>query len=112
MAKNQTGTFVHVHGEGKPSVAVAPGDDFPSGYDVDSSLTKSQDEAEEVEVAGPSQFPQTKSNSELDKEWSGWKVPELRAALGEGNYEEGDRKDALVSKAKAAGVNPAEKSSS
>lgn len=111
MAKNESGTFVHVHGEGGQTTVVAPGEDFPDDFEATEDLTKSAESDEEQEIPGPGQFPADVRRGVADpggKSWKDVKVPELRKMLdvAEVSYEDGDRKDVLVEKAEAAQLTP------
>lgn len=112
MATNKSGTYVHVHGEGGGTTVVAPGESFPEGFKATSDLTDEPDENEDLaEVPGPGQFPAHVRRGPADaepKQWNDYKVPELREKLAAAgvDYDEGDRKDALVAKAEAAGLDP------
>lgn len=110
MAKNLSGTYVHVHLEGGGTAVVAPDEDFPDGATYDESLTRAPGSEETVEVAGPSQRAITLAPSGPE-EWKDVTVPQLREGLTgrEGVViESTDRKDALVEKAVAAGLTPAD----
>lgn len=109
MAKNQSGTYVHVHTD-TGTVVVAPGDEFPEGAEYDKELTREPGtEGDTVEVAGPSQRPITVTPAG-DDAWRGVTVPQLREGLEsrEVDFDSSDRKDALVEKASAAGLTPAD----
>lgn len=114
MAKNATGTDVYAHHDGKTTV-VHPGDPFPDGYEASKDLTTDPDDDSDLgDVPGPSQFgrlPNVTTITDPNDAYSGWKVKELRAALGEGNYDDGDRLDTLKQRAAQSGVDPAEKPS-
>lgn len=113
MAKNETGTYVHVHADpedGGGTVVVPPGGDFPSWFDADKSLTgapDADDDADQV-VPGPGQVRVSSGPADGLGAWKSWKVPEIRAALdADGTtYEADDRKDALVARAIEAGIDP------
>lgn len=109
MAKNKSGTYVHVHTDAG-TIVVAPGDDFPEGAEYDPILARDPEADDDVvEVAGPSQRPITVTSTGPE-EWRGVTVPQLRDGLAarEVEFDSSDRKDALVAKATEAGLTPAD----
>lgn len=107
MAKNNSGAYVHAHTD-SGTVVVAPGEDFPKGYDADASLTGDAADDELEPVPGPSQTVNDKSAEEVESGFRAMKVADLRNTLDAAGveYAEGDRKDALIEKAQAAGLEP------
>lgn len=113
--QNTSGAYVHVATGGStvPNKVVAPGEDFPDDVEnLDPTLYADHDDDEDVPVAGPGQRA---GEAEAAKEFAdsmsaGWKgvtVPQLRDKLGE-EADPDDRKDALVAKAEAKGLTPAD----
>ena len=113
MAKNATDSYVHVHGEGGTVTIVGPGEEFPKGFDADPSLTKAADEDHDVyPIPGPGQTVHERDRGPRSSEvptFQQMKVQELRDQLAAANvdFADSDRKDALVAKAEAAGLDPA-----
>lgn len=109
MAKNNSEFYVHAHVAPGTTVVVAPGEDFPEGYDADPSFTGEQPEAEDLVVPGPAQ---TVAAASVAPEGGlrSLKVAELREALDAAGveYSADDRKDALIEKAEAAGLGGSE----
>jgi hypothetical protein len=105
MAKNKSGTFVHVHTD-HGVVVVAPDGDFPEGAEYDKSLTQ---ESEEVELE-PAGVHQRASAPVDSSEWKGVTSAQIKDGLAAREVEFGDRdrKDALVERATEAGLTPAD----
>lgn len=111
MATNNSGTYVHVHTEDRGTVVVGPGEDFPSGVDVDPGLTGDSGGDSERVVSGPGQRS-VPADGGVKAAWKDVTTAEIRAALAGQtppvDYDEKDRKDALIEKAAGAGLTAAD----
>lgn len=119
---NTSGADVHISTldpNGPRNHVVHPGGEFPDGEyleSLDPTLYADVEDAEEVPAAGPGQRPEdlarTPASSASVEPWKAVTVPTLQEGLAKHDppieYSADDRKDALIEKAEAAGLSPAD----